>query len=90
MTPLSFKAVIHHFPMKSAWYYVDVPMEFLFALQPGSFGFTKIIAQIDKTKWQTSLLPRGDGGYFIAIKKDIRQKLKLDLGDEIQISFEYC
>jgi hypothetical protein len=75
--------------MKAAWYYVDVPSEFLFGLQSGSFGFTKIKAKVKDVEWSTSLLPKGDGGYFIAIKKEIRTKLKIDLGDEIQVSFEY-
>jgi hypothetical protein len=90
MKQLSFTAIIQKFPMKSAWYYVDVPTEFLFGLQAGSYGFTKIKARINDLEWSTSLLPKGDGGYFIAIKKDIRTKLKIDLGDEIEVRFDYC
>lgn len=46
-----------------------------------------ITATIGKTSWETSLLPMGNGTYFIALKKQIRKKEDVQLQDTISISF---
>lgn len=51
-------------------------------------GLVKIEAVIGKTSWQTSLLPfKKDNAYLIAIKKEVRKKEGIMVGDIIKITY---
>lgn len=52
-------------------------------------GLIKIEASIGKTSWQTSLLPfKKDNTYLIALKKEVRAKEGIMVGDTVKISFK--
>lgn len=75
------------FEGKAAWHYIEVPKE-ISVLLCGTFkGMIPIIAKIDEIEWKTSLLPKGDGKHFIALKKVIRDKEKIELGQTLSVSF---
>ncbi len=86
----SFLAKIHRFETQGGWHYVPVPAELCdpLKLRAISFGFIAITAKVGNTSWQTSLLPMGDGTYFIALPAKVRSKEKLSFGLEIEVSFE--
>lgn len=86
----TFIAEIERFEMQGGWHYVPVPVERSLPLEylAVHFGFVAISAKVGNTTWDTSLLPKGDGTYFIALPAKVRSKEKLSLGAEIEISFE--
>lgn len=52
-------------------------------------GLVKIEATIGNTSWQTSLLPfKKDRSYLIALKKEVRSKEGILVGDIVKISFK--
>ncbi len=87
---ISFKGTIQRFPGPSGWYYVAVPGKYTSDLkkQRGSWGMYPITAHVGNTSWETKLMTKKGGDFFIALKSDIRKKEELSLGDRISISFE--
>lgn len=82
------KDTIKLFPGPSGWVYVDVPREYVPKHSKKThFGLIPIQARVGKTLWNTSLLPRGKGGCFVALKAEIRKKEKLMVGDTVTVSF---
>ena len=83
-------AKIERFDMPGAWHYVPVPPQLSVPLQYLAihFGFIAITATVGATSWDTSLLPKGDGTYFIALPAKVRKKEKLFHGVDVTISFE--
>ncbi len=86
----TFTAKIERYETPGGWYYVAVPEELSVPLEylAVHFGFVAILAKVGKTAWQTSLLPKGDRTYFIALPAKVRSKENLTLGAEIEVSFE--
>ena len=75
----SFKTVIWIYGGEGAWHFATVPSEISSEIKEisapikRSFGSVKIIANIGKSTWQTSLFPDGKTGcYILPIKKSIR------------------
>ena len=85
--------LVNRFPMEIAWYYVYVPREItdeIFTkinLRATPFRFMPIEAELEGIKWNTALLPHGKKQFFIPVKKDVRKKTFVDLGDKVEISF---
>ena len=46
-----------------------------------------ITAHVGKTSWQTKLMMKKGGDFFVALKAIIRCKEKLNIGDRVSISF---
>ncbi|GCF93111.1 hypothetical protein NRIC_10020 [Enterococcus florum] len=86
----TFTATIERFEMQGGWHFVPVPETLSEPLGylAAHFGFIPITANVGDTKWDTSMLPKGDGTYFIALPAKVRSKEKLSLGQEIDTSFE--
>ena len=85
----TFVAKIEGCEMPGGWHYVQVPAELSLPLKhlAINFGFIAITAAVGNSSWPTSLLPKGDGTYFIALPAKVRAKEKLLYGDEIKMSF---
>jgi hypothetical protein len=47
-----------------------------------------ITAHIGNTSWETKLMMKKGGDFFIAIKIDIRKREELTVGDVVSISFQ--
>ena len=86
----TFSAKIERFEMENGWYYVPVPpeMSIQFEYFAAHFGFIAITAKVGSSSWATSLLPKGDGTYFIALPAKVRTKEKLSLGENVKVFFE--
>ncbi|MDO5494110.1 MAG: DUF1905 domain-containing protein, partial [bacterium] len=48
------------------------------------WGAIPVRVRIGGTEWETSLLPR-DGGYVLPVKKMVRQREGVDLGDSVEV-----
>ena len=74
----------------SPYHFVRVPEEQSAALKAASaavtygWGMIPVAAELDGTKWTTSLFPK-DGGYLIPVKDKVRYGLELDVGDVVAI-----
>lgn len=77
------------FPGLSGWTWVGVPDDIASKIQKsvpaGVFRFTPITAKVGKTEWRTSLLPLGEGKFFIALKAKVRKAENIFPGDKVSI-----
>ena len=85
----SFIAKIELFEREKGWNYVSVPTDLSKPFEHlADRGLIAVTAKIGNSSWPTSLLPMGDGTYFIALPAKVRKKEKLLLGMAVEISFE--
>ena len=52
------------------------------------FGAIPVIATVGKTTWKTSIFPDKDGAYLLPLKKEVRKKENLKIGDTIRVVLE--
>jgi hypothetical protein len=84
-----FKAKVWIWPGDAGWHFVNLPKEMSVKIRSVyTKGFVPIIANIGKTKWETSLFPHKLSGYLLSVKKDIRKKEGIYEGEEITVIFE--
>ena len=78
------------FPQHGGWTYITVPQVFT-KMSKGyaNRGLIPIVARIGNTKWNTSLLPLGNGTHFIALNKNVRKAENINIGDEIKVNFRF-
>jgi len=74
-------------PIISGWVYVPVPQKDFQNANKTCFGLIPIKARVGDTSWRTSLLPMGDGSYFIALKAQVRKAESIFIGDEVELRF---
>jgi Domain of unknown function (DUF1905) len=68
------------------WWYIHVPKHIRDQLKHlEKRGAIPVSATIGRTTWQASLLPWADGSAQITIKKTVRDKEALTLGQELQV-----
>ncbi|MBA8793201.1 hypothetical protein FHX74_000795 [Friedmanniella endophytica] len=77
------------------WAFVSVPREaseqiedLAEALPPAGFGAVRVRAAIGGSQWTTSVFPGGDGRYSLPVKKAVRVREGLELGDTAQVWIE--
>ena len=69
-----------------SWTIAALPKHFVIeAVHP--FGRTPVIAKLNGKEWKTSLWTEKSGETMIAVPKKVRGKL--EVGDEVDISFVY-
>ena len=79
---------IELFPQKGGWHYVRVPIDFKdVAKDLGMRGLIPISVTLGETRWDSSLLPMGDGTHFIALSAKVRKAENLKVGDKVNIDF---
>lgn len=52
------------------------------------FGAIPVFVTVGKTSWRTSIFPDKDGTYLLPLKKDVRKKEGIKVGDTISVSIE--
>lgn len=74
----------------SPWHYVDVPSKIVGEIPEELYdrGLIKCNLKIGDYEWQTSILPAGKDKKIIALKKQVRDDLKIQLGDSVSIHLE--
>jgi Domain of unknown function (DUF1905) len=76
------------FPQVGGWHFVRVPRPISDELEHlADRGLIAIRATVGDVTWDTSMLPMGDGTKFIALKAEVRQANRLDLGDSVTVAF---
>lgn len=84
----TFVGTVERFPGASGWHYVGVPAALVPKERRGlRWGFIPAECKVGATRWKASLLPKGRGQYFIAIKAVVRKKEGITLGDTITVGF---
>ena len=76
-----------------AWIFVTAPPEVTEDIReasiatgpPRGFGSVRVEARIGTTTWRTSVFP-GQEGYALPIKKDVRRREDLQVGDRALVS----
>ncbi|MPY77360.1 MAG: DUF1905 domain-containing protein [Actinophytocola sp.] len=79
----TFTGEIERFPGPGGWYHVDVPADISDEFERD--GFIPVIAEVGVSQWETSVMPKGDGTRFVAIKAAIRKANNLDEGDQVTV-----
>lgn len=89
---IKFKAKLWEYNGPGPWVFVSLPKNIskeikkLFAINASSFGSLKVIAVLGGTKWNTSIFPDSKNSiYLLPIKKQVRQKEKVIIGDSVNI-----
>lgn len=86
----SFKGVVDKFPSPGGWMYVAVPQKHTRELKSRrkAWGMYPITASVGKTSWETKLMTKKGGDFFVALKAAVRNKEKIAVGDKVTISFK--
>lgn len=93
MTPTyTFSAVLWEHGGESSWVFATVPVAEsdeiadLVPRRPG-FGSVRVSVTIGATEWSTSLFPSKElGAYVLPVKKTVRDREGLDIGERASIS----
>lgn len=87
MKTFTVRGTVHTFPMEAAWYYIPIPTDKIPDVPRGGWGSVPVQATIGKTTWQTSIFPMKKDHYFIPLKKSVRTKEDIFLGDTVTITY---
>lgn len=89
MTMKTFVSQVQIFSGKNAWTYVLIPDDLIQVnVSTTSWGFIPANITINNTTWKSSLMPLGNGSYFIALKASVRKSENIVVGDTIKVSFD--
>lgn len=87
MRSFAIEGKVNVFPGGAPWHWVGVPEdiadEIFKAVPAGPWRFAPVTAKVGKTEWRTSLLPLGQGKYFIALKAQVRKAEGIFAGDTV-------
>jgi hypothetical protein len=87
---ITFESEVIYWRGPSPFYFLSVPSKDAIAIQKiskaVSYGWGVIPSDviIDSIEFYTALFPK-DGSYLVPLKKVVREKLKLDLGDKVKV-----
>lgn len=85
MPELHFTAHLDKFDSNLWGYHIVVPDIVAQAFLTGNQR--RVVCTLNETEtFQCALMPKGEGVYFININKKLRDKLKLKLGSEVQVT----
>lgn len=82
---MRFTATIDNFNTALWSFHLVVPAEYAQPFLEGS-GRRVICTLNSQLEFQCALMPKGDGNFFININKQIRTKLKLQLGTTVEVA----
>ena len=94
---LEFSGEIWFWRGPAPWHFVTVPeeqsteVESLSRFVTYGWGVIPVVAQIERSSWQTSLFPK-DSRYLVPVKKSVRTAEGLELGDvvTVRLSIDGC
>jgi hypothetical protein len=77
----------------SNWIFATVPMdesEVIKDIAPDrrGFGSLKVRVRIGEVEWKTSIFPMKEGTFFLPVKKEVRTKAKVDVGDSVDFELD--
>lgn len=75
--------LLQKFDFKGGWTYAEIPE---IPMPKTSFGMLKVKGNIDDYAFsKVNLMPLGNGNLFLAVKSEIRKKIKKQAGDTVHI-----
>ncbi len=86
----AFEAELYLWKEDASWVFVDVPIEVGeeihdMPLPKKGFGSVKVEVTVGSSTWSTSVFPSKESGSFVLpVKKEIRKKQQIDVGDNAQ------
>lgn len=83
---IEFTTKVDRFEGIGTWTYATVPLDCEMIFNQKSR--IKVKATINSTSFKTTLMPHGNGLHFMILNKEIRDKLKVTLGDQIEVKLE--
>ena len=87
---VSLRETVKKFPGSSGWTYVTVPEKYTEQLKKKrrAWGMFPITAYVGSTPWDTKLMIKKGGSFFVALKASVRDKEKIKVGDRVAVSFK--
>lgn len=86
----NFKGTTQQFPGSGGWVYVAVPKKYTKELKQRrrAWGMYPITAHVKKTSWETKLMMKKGGDFFVALKAAVRNQEKIAVGDPVTVFFK--
>lgn len=76
------------FPQADGWHYVRIPPELSEELAEfADRGLVAVTVCLGDSRWETSLLPMGDGTHFLALNKSVRDRNDVRIGEDVTVTF---
>ncbi len=76
--------LLQKFEGKGGWTYVEIPE---IPMPKASFGMLKVKGKVDSYEFSNvHLMPLGNGNIFLAIKSEIRKKIKKQAGETVHVT----
>jgi hypothetical protein len=87
---ISIEGAVQKFPGVGGWVYVAVPEKHTIFLQKQrrAWGMYPITAHVGKTSWNTKLMMKKGGNFFVALNVGIRKTEKIAVGDSVTVSIK--
>lgn len=79
---------------KGGWHFLTINLEFsqkikeIYGSLTGGFGSIPVVVTLGKSTWKTSIFPSKELGYLLLVKKQIRDKEKIQVGDMVKFTIE--
>lgn len=85
---IAFTGRVEKFPGSGGWYHVPVPEEHTAMLKERrrSWGMYPIEVTVGSTTWNTKLMTKKGGDFFVALKASVRRKEGVTCGDTVSIA----
>jgi len=78
---------LHIFPTEAAWTYVPIPLSKVPDVPRGGWGRIPVNVTVGKTTWRTSIFPMRKDNYFVPIKRLVRDKEGLFVGEAVKLTY---
>jgi len=91
----TFNAKVFTYTVEAtSWYFVSLPREDSQTIKAGvtkkvGFQFVPVEVTLGKTTWRTTLFPTKEGSYLLALKKDVRIREDIHVGETVKIHFRF-
>lgn len=86
MNKISFTTIILKPDGVGTWHYADIPLNV--EKEFGKKGRVPVKATLNGHSFTGSLMPHGNGGHFLVIGKEIRDKAGVQVGDTVELTVE--
>lgn len=92
--PHEIRARVWEWEGKGSWHFITIEFSQSQEIKKDwhwprkGFGSIPVNAKIGLTSWRTSIFPEKGGEYLLPIKKEVRQKEKIKIGQIITITIK--
>jgi hypothetical protein len=84
MIKKSFTTKLQKDPAKGGWTYIITPFDGRKVFK--TKGYVKADVTIDGYSFSATLMPVGDGTYFLGVKEEIRKAIGKEAGDRVRVT----